>query len=953
MAATTGSGQYDRPAQFAFVGRTRELQAVLEALRRPSAVVLLEGEAGVGKSRLLEEAWDQIKDSGVAVLRGWCHPLREPLPFGPVIDALRQARPPTGDETPPFGAASAWLAPHVPELAAWLPTPDPGPAEPGRPQLTHAIHDVLSALGPLVLAVEDVHWADDSTRDLLLLLARNTPPNLRLLLTYRRQDLPEDGNVLGTAYRRPVGVGGIDLSLSPLDESEVTELAAAVLGPTAAANLGRQLYERSGGLPLAAEEDLRVLADHLGDSDSGVSVALLEQVSVPRAFQEVFDSRVHMLPRPSVAMVQAAAVLAVPVGEELLIRLAGVEHERAEAALEAALRSNVLQEVGNDRYAFRHTLARRAVYTRILGPRRMRLHREAIEVLSALAPPPLVQIAYHARRLGDPVKWIPRAKAAADQAIAVGDDGIASDLLQQLLSEAALPDDTRTWAALVLSGIATRRTGPAATIAMLRRIVAEVGLPTAVRGEIRLNLSRALSNADDPDWPGQTELAVRELEQERPDQAAVALAALSMGELLDRTRAHDLADMDRAVELADQADDPLVRANVTASRITLMGTIGNQALQDQLLEQLPRDSKDLDLLRQRCRAVHNAGQSAFFRCRDDRAAVLYSEAEVLAEHLDYQLVINWCAVHRLHLECVRGPWNGLTNKIDTAIHDAVESTSRTHLFRLRAHMDTVFGRWANARHTLKTCQADDTTADFLWGSTALARLDLLEGDPAGVWRNAQPALKALRHKNVWVWACDLIPSVVEAALTIGRREEAEELVDETAAGIAGFDAPGMEADVLLCRGMLDTDTDKAVALMSHAQLRYAAIPRPYTAAQTTERIGRTLLETKPAEAVRQLQAALDTFMDLGAITDAARCQRALRDIGQQCPVPRGRRSHGTDLSPREQQVAELLAAGATNKSIAQALSLSVRTAEHHVARVLKKLDTSREGMVGPPGRDLT
>ncbi|MFJ7962470.1 ATP-binding protein [Streptomyces sp. NPDC096324] len=946
MAATTSVREHGRPAEFAFVGRTGELSALLESLQRASAVVLLEGEAGVGKSRLLEEAAGRIRNAGVAVLRGWCHPLREPLPFGPVIDALRQARPPTGLDAPPLSPASSWLAGHVPELSAWLPVPNRDPAEPGRPQLTHAIHEVLSALGPLVLAIEDVHWADDATRDLLLLLARNTPPNLRLLLTYRRQDLPEDGNVLGAPYRRPVGVGGFDLSLSPLDESEVTELAAGVLGPTTAAGLGRQLYERSAGLPLAAEEDLRVLADRLakpGDS-AGVSVAVLEDIGVPRALQEVIDSRVRTLPHPAVAVVQAAAVLAVPTGEELLTRLAGVEQEQAENALEAALSSSVLQEVAADRYTFRHALARQAVYARILGPRRRRLHRQAIEVLSGSEAPPLVQIAYHARRLGDPVAWIPRAKAAAEHAIAVGDDGIAADLLQQLLREAALPADTRTWAAVELGGIATRRADPVASIAMLRRIVAEVGLPTAVRGEIRLNLSRALANRDDPDGPTQMETAVRELEAEQPAQAAVALAAVSMGEWLGRTRTQDLADMERAVELADRAGDPSAWANVTASRICLMGLIGDPASEAQLLEQLRGDSGDLDLLRQRCRAVYNAGETSFQRGRDDRASALLSEAEALAAQLNYQLVTQWCAVYRLHLDYAQGRWNGLADKIDTMIHNAVESTFRRHLIRLRAQMDTARGRWSNARHALEICQADELTSGFLRSSAALVRLDLVEGDHAGAWRTVQPAVEALRHKNIWVWACDLVPAAVEAALGAGHRTEAEELVEEAEAGIAGFDAPGMEADILLCRGLLSTDTDEAVGLMSHARLRYAAIPRPYTAARTTERIGQVLLETDPAEAVRQLQSALDTFIDLGAVTDTARCQRALRDIGQQRPLPRGRHSHGTDLSPREQQVAELLAAGATNKSIAQALSLSVRTAEHHVARVLKKLDTSREDM---------
>ena len=113
MAEFTGRRGSDRVG-FGFVGRHDELRVVLAALRRGSAVVLVEGEAGAGKSRLLREALSRLKDENVTTLVGWCHPLREPLPFGPVVDALRQARPGPGAR---LGPATAALAPYLPELA--------------------------------------------------------------------------------------------------------------------------------------------------------------------------------------------------------------------------------------------------------------------------------------------------------------------------------------------------------------------------------------------------------------------------------------------------------------------------------------------------------------------------------------------------------------------------------------------------------------------------------------------------------------------------------------------------------------------------------------------------------------------------------------------------------------------------------------------------------------------
>ncbi|MCH0572744.1 AAA family ATPase [Streptomyces sp. MUM 136J] len=914
---------------------------MVETLGRAPSVVLIGGEAGLGKSRLLREATGRVAGGGVVVLRGWCHRLREPLPFGPVIDALRQASPPAGSP-PVLSPATAVLASQVPELAGWLPAADGGDPDVGSgPQLARAVHEVLAALGPVLVEIEDVHWADDATRELLLLLARNTPPGLRLALTYRGEDLPGHGNVLGSPYRRPVGVAGLDLVLAPLGREEVAELAAAVLGPTAAAVLGPQLYERSAGLPLAVEEDLRFLADRLAHAPGGAGVADLDRAGVPRVLQEAVGSRVAALPRDAVAVVQAAAVLAFPAGEELLARLAGLEEEEAEEALESALAVGVLDETGPDRYAFHHVLARQAVYQRMLGPRRRRLHRRAIDVLDALDPTPLVQIAYHARELGDPAAWIPRTRAAAEHAITIGDDGIAAAQLQQLLDEPALPTDAHTWAALNLSRIAVRRADTAASIDILGRIVADPALPAAVRGEIRLNLGLTLDSAD-PARVTQLETAADELEAERPELAAGALAAMSLGDKLARTRAQDAADMERALRLAERTDDPVAQATVLASRITQLQLFGDRAA-DALLEQLPADS-GLDLARQRCRALHNSAEALYLRGRDDTAARLLREAEALADHADYEVLALACAERRLFLDLAHGRWEALADRIDTLLGRHQRPQEVRELKVLQARLDSAHGRWAEARRAASTALASPSMVLYLPACALLGRLDLLEGNPAAAWQTIQPALAALRHKNVWTHQTDLLPVTVQAALATGHRTEAEHLLHQATEGIQDSDSPAVEAEILLGRGLLTADTDpqRAVALLEEARLRYAAIPRPYHAAQAAEHVGRVLLGSRTAVAGGHLHQALATYTELGATADAARCQRMLRQAGQHRPVPRGRRGYGTDLSPRERQVADLLATGATNKDIAAALALSVRTTEHHVARVLSKLDTTRE-----------
>ena len=151
---------------------------------------MVEGDAGMGKSRLVREATTILKSEGWRVMTGFCHPLREPLPYGPVIDALGKIGPWLPDAAlPPTTGA---LAPLLPDLADRLPPAPAKPQGPGaaRHQVVQAVRSVLDAVGRAVLVVEDLHWVDDATRELLLLLARDLPDQFALVVTYRAEDLP-------------------------------------------------------------------------------------------------------------------------------------------------------------------------------------------------------------------------------------------------------------------------------------------------------------------------------------------------------------------------------------------------------------------------------------------------------------------------------------------------------------------------------------------------------------------------------------------------------------------------------------------------------------------------------------------------------------------------------------------------------------------------------------------
>jgi len=137
----------------------------------------------------------------------------------------------------------------------------------------------------------------------------------------------------------------------------------------------------------------------------------------------------------------------------------------------------------------------------------------------------------------------------------------------------------------------------------------------------------------------------------------------------------------------------------------------------------------------------------------------------------------------------------------------------------------------------------------------------------------------------------------------------------------------------------------AAGHFAEAQRRWREIGRPYEVAKAAERRGGALMGARPEDAATHLAEALRAYAGLGAVGDAARCRHRLRELGVAAVGSRGRRGYGSELSPREQEVAELLAGGATNQDIARTLFLSPRTVEKHVARVLTKLGRSRKDVV--------
>ncbi|MFE6750760.1 ATP-binding protein [Kitasatospora purpeofusca] len=926
----------------AFVGREAELRALLGAVSgvRP-AVVLVEGEAGIGKSRLVAEASRVLRERQLRVLAGACHPLREPLAYGPVIDALRRI----GPWLPPverLGASAGVLAPLLPDLADALPEPPPDlPPEvsvsgAGRFWVVSAVRTVLEAVAPAVLVVEDVHWADEATRELLLLLARDMPGDVALVLTYRGEELPGGRPVLGVPFRRAPGTGGAEIRLGPLGGAELRVMAREVLGGEPAPALVRTLLERSGGLPLVIEEDLITLARSPGGADTAV-------LRVPRSLGEVLAERTGRLGPDAAALVDTAAVLAVPAGAALLAEAAGLDEQRGDAALLEALDAAVLRQAGPDTYGFGHVLAREAVYDTLPGPVRNRTRRRVLEVLLAQDPPPLVQIAHHTRALGDREAWLSRARAAADQATAVGDTGTAAALLNEIIDQPDLTPKELAHAAWALSYTASVGTEAVTTVRILRRILTVAGLPEEVRGRIRTSLGGLLIYQVG-DLAGEQEIvtALAEVGDGTPVTSARILSYLGLSQTDRFTLAEQRDLVRRGYDLLADVESRNARPIMDVARIFQQGVVADPALPE-VLAALPREGA-VPVLQATAFSVCSIAETWLCVGHDTRSAAAVEELRAMAPRTHLPMLDPYLDTFRVVLDWQAGHWDAAERGLTTLDDRHPDNPLRSGGLLAAVRGLTAAGRGltAQAAALFDAALGRGLHLDLLGVAAGRARLHLGRDDPGAAWRTLTDPLGFLGfldRKEAWGYAWDLVPTAVETLLALDRADEARELSERHAAAIEGRDAPGAVAEQHHCRGLLltATDPDAATAAFDLAAAQWTGIGRPYRAALAAEHAART----DPDRTETRLAAPITAFENLGATSDAARCHRLLRDLGRPTPNPRGRTGYGNTLSPREQQIRDLLATGATNKDIAAALFLSTRTVENHVARVLTKLHTTR------------
>ncbi|MFG6195972.1 ATP-binding protein [Nonomuraea sp. JJY05] len=941
----------------ALVGRDTQLRLLTGAITEPPSVIQVQGEAGIGKTRLVRAAIDPLRESegGRTVLLGHCHQIREPLPYGPVLDALRDVAPalPPHDRLSPLTGV---LHGHLPELAGHLP---PAPSPPAfddpraeRHRLFRAVHALLAAAGPVVLVVEDLHWADDGTRDLLRFLTDQPPDGLALVVTFRREELPVPGLPFGHAYRRTPGVRGEVISLTPLDVEGVRRLTGALLGRSApTAEFAARLHERTAGVPFVIEEVVRSLLDDEGRLPEPDA---LDRMAVPLLLREAMAERLAGLSPAALRVVRAAAVLGLPADEPLIAAVSAPTP--SEPGLGQALEAGVLLEHKDGQYGFRHTLAQQAVYDTIPGPERRQIHHRAMTALSGLDLPPLVQLAHHARRAGDYAAWQRHGAAAADHAAALGDIPLAVEVLEGLLADPKLPHDARGPLALRLSRVAAIGLSHRRVVRILRHLLSDDFLSPQVRGQARLNLGVLLSNQAGAVAAGRQEIlaALPDL-HDSPSLAARGLALLAMPAWGGEPLSMHQEWMVQAEKLLDDRD-PELTAAVLANKVTLAMLVGAPDAFE-LVGELPVNDPAPAVRRQVARGYSNLYDAAVALGHYAAAGRFADQSRRIAEETGALYPEFLVEMSSIRLDLLTGRWKGLRERAVAAVEMSFEAPLLAVDARLTLGMLALArGEWDEAGEHLEAAGVRDLDSGFLpvaaAASSGLVELHLTRDSPDSAVREADLAVGRLRRKGVWVWGDQLVPAAVLALLKAGRRGVAADLVAEFAAGIDGRNAPSAQAGLDTARGALAQDAEEAARYHALARGAYEAMPRPYGAARAaeSESVARFALGDR-ARAADLVADAGERYAALGATHDAARCRHLLREIDPTGARRRGRRGRSGVLSPRESEVARLVALGRTNREIAEVLFLSRRTVDTHVAKVLQKLGVRTRADVREPRPD--
>ena len=927
-------------------GREPEVEALGEALDRVSAgrsaMVLIEGEAGIGKTRLLDGALEEARAQGMQVARARAEELDQNRPFGLVAAAFGCARP---SADPRRAAIADLLASPAGDGGLITVTSDPGL----QFRAVDAFADLVETLalaGPLMIGLDDLQWADSSSL-LTLGAAARRMVGLPVALIGCLRPLPH-----GADLDRLTGLleaaGGRRIWLAPLPAQAVHDLVADAV----AAEPGPALLAEAagaGGNPLFITELVGALLQE-GMVRIVGGRAEVAQAAMPPTLRLTILRRLSFLPDGTRQALQSASILGSDFSLSDLATVTGGSALDLSVALTDAVRAGVVAD-GDTRLRFRHDLIRDAIYEDLPGGVRLGLHREAGQRLASVGAPTL-QVAEQLARAATPgdaeaIRWLSRA---AQEAGATSPDGAASllaraiDLMtpadpgrDRLLAERA---GTLLWAGRLAEAEAACRAllardhDPCVTT-LVRTCLGRVLLAGGRAREALGELEGAGSSAE----PASAELAIA--------RAHESFARLSLG------------DLDGACSAAAEAQSTGPEAGsqqkvgiAMTSRIHAAELRGDLAFALQIAydavgraDRSPTGWADRSPTGWDTATRSARGLILIDLDRLDEARSTLQAGMRVAEELGVQLELDSYHAHLAFERFTAGDWDGALAEAQAGLELAGEIGATytgvfCHIIRSLILLHRNDLRGARDAADIAAAELSRTGPRYRSHWAQWARALVLEAD--GQTNKAYEVLA-----GCWDWCARLGlaleyavlgPDLVRLALTHGDQERARQ-VAAAVSGLAGRnEVPSLTGAALRCRGLADDDAG-ALAVAVRA---YQPGTRPLELAATCEDAGAAFARQSRTDQARPLlEHALQIYERLGAARDLARAEAVLREAGLRRGRrgPRGRPQSGwLSLTPAEQAVASLVADGLTNPQIGERLYISRRTVQTHLAHVFTKLD---------------